>query len=129
MNKAMPKGIFIFIIFMSSLNIFAQGINFNAFSEGAERANRENQADREYWQNQKRQEQLQEAETRRYEELQRERNNKSNLLKQYKLKFNETRDFRYLFIASEMGDVEASTYLVTNGVFCSRSNGIITCSR
>ncbi len=115
MNKMLPKKILISLAIIFNVNAFSQGLDFGAYARGAEEANRRNQEDYEY--------------SRRVQKNQQQEESRRNLINQYKLKFNETNDFRYLFIASEMGDVEASRFIISSGIFCSRHNGIITCSR
>lgn len=99
-------------------NSHAAGIDFGAFSRGMEEGRRLNQEDYD-----------REIRKREYERSRQREIDRQNVIYQYMKKFNETRDFRYLFIASEMGDAEASAYLISSGVFCGKNGGNITCSK
>lgn len=111
------------------INAFAQGPDFGAFSRGAEEARRQNQADEDYANRRRRDDyersmREQENERRRVNE-----ENRSNFITQYRKKFKETNDFRYVFMASEIGDAQATTFLISSGVFCGKNAGAITCSK
>jgi rhamnogalacturonyl hydrolase YesR len=105
---------------LSIANTFthAQGVDFGAFMRGAEEARRHNQADYE-----------EAMRNREYERNKKVQIDRQNIISQYMQKFNDTRDFRYLYMASEMGNVEASSYLISSGIFCGRNGGNITCSK
>lgn len=112
---------------LSVTSVCAQGPDFGAFSRGAEEARRQNQADEDYANRRRRDDyerikREQENERRRVNE-----ENRINFITQYRKKFKETNDFRYVFMASEIGDAQATTFLISSGVFCGKNAGEITC--
>ena len=105
-------------LFIANTYTYAQGVDFGAFIRGMEEGDRLNQADHDR--------------TMRNHEYERSRKNeidRQNIINQYIKKFNDTRDFRYLFMASEMGNAEATSHLISSGVFCGKNGGSITCSK